>query len=53
MAPYHAERVRERATAPVATSDERSASFGGTVPETAGTSSARTLAGAINAALAD
>ena len=53
MAPYHADRVRERAGAPVATPEERSASFGGTLPETAGTPNARTLAGAINAALAD
>jgi 2-oxoisovalerate dehydrogenase E1 component len=53
MAPYHADRVRERAGAPVATPEERSASFGGALPETAGTPNARTLAGAINAALAD
>jgi 2-oxoisovalerate dehydrogenase E1 component len=53
MAPYHADQVRERAGAPVATLEERSASFGGTLPEAAGTPNARTLAGAINAALAD
>jgi 2-oxoisovalerate dehydrogenase E1 component len=53
MAPYHAESVRERAAVPVATPEERSATFGDTLPETAGTPNARTLAGAINAALAD
>jgi 2-oxoisovalerate dehydrogenase E1 component len=53
LAPYHAEEVRGRAGAPLSTTEERSASFGGTLPETAGTPNARTLAGAINASLAD
>ncbi len=53
MAPYHPEAVRERGAAPLATSEERIASFGEPLPEAAGTPNARTLAGGINAALAD
>ena len=45
--------VRERAAAPSPTPDERAASFGATLPETAAHPTARTLAGAMNAALAD
>jgi 2-oxoisovalerate dehydrogenase E1 component len=53
LAPDHPELVRERTTAPLATDDERSDSFGSTLPETAGGPTARTLAGCLNAALAD
>ena len=53
MAPYHPDLVRERTAAPVATDEERSTSFGSTLPETAATPTARTLAGCLNAALAD
>jgi 2-oxoisovalerate dehydrogenase E1 component len=53
MAPYHPDQVRERAATPVAAADERSASFGGTLPESAAAPNTRTLSGCINAALAD
>ena len=54
MAPYHPERVRDRAAvrrSPPPTSARRS--FGSTLPEAATTPNARTLAGCLNAALAD
>ncbi|HEY6608029.1 MAG TPA: thiamine pyrophosphate-dependent enzyme, partial [Candidatus Limnocylindria bacterium] len=53
MAPFHPERVHERALAQVATPEARVESFGATLPERATTPNARTLAGCLNAALAD
>ncbi|MEA2651027.1 MAG: 2-oxoisovalerate dehydrogenase component, partial [Chloroflexota bacterium] len=53
MAPDHPERVAVRAAIPVATPEKRAASFGATLPEAATTPTSRTLAGAMNAALAD
>jgi len=53
LAPYHADRVVERARRPLATPDERRASFGETLPEHATLPNARTLAGNLNAAIAD
>ena len=53
MAPHHPERVAIRALLPLATPDERAASFGTTLPEAATAPTARTLAGSLNAALAD
>lgn len=53
MAPNHPERVAVRALLPFATPDERAASFGATLPEAATAPTARTLAGSLNAALAD
>jgi 2-oxoisovalerate dehydrogenase E1 component len=53
MAPYHPDLVAARAATPVASADERAASFGTTMPEAASAPTARTLAGCLNAALAD
>jgi 2-oxoisovalerate dehydrogenase E1 component len=53
MAPYHPDRVAARAAAPLASAQERRASFGATLPENASIPNSRTLAGALNAALAD
>ena len=53
LAPYHPDRVRERSETPLATAEERSASFGEILPEASTSPNARTLAGSINAALAD
>ncbi len=53
LAPSHPERVAERAATPLATADDRRASFGETLPEAATAPTARTLAGCLNAALAD
>jgi 2-oxoisovalerate dehydrogenase E1 component len=53
MAPFHPERVRERAMAPLATQEARVESFGASMPERATAPNARTLAGCLNAALAD
>ena len=53
LAPYHRERVALRAAAPLASPEERAASFGATLPEDATAPTGRTLAGALNAALAD
>jgi 2-oxoisovalerate dehydrogenase E1 component len=53
MAPYHPESVRDRARVPLATGEERAESFGSTLPEAATVPNARTLAGCLNAALAD
>ena len=53
MAPYHPARVREKATTPLATADERRASFGGSLPEASSAPTSQTMAGAINAALSD
>jgi 2-oxoisovalerate dehydrogenase E1 component len=53
MAPDHPARVALRAAVPVATAAERAASFGATLPEAATAPTSRTLAGAMNAALAD
>ena len=46
LAPYHPERVAVRAAIPVATSDERAASFGSALPEDATAPTGRTLAAA-------
>ncbi|MBW3613309.1 MAG: MFS transporter [Chloroflexi bacterium] len=53
LAPYHPERVTDRAAHPVLDADARRASFGATLPEEATAPTARTLAGCLNAALAD
>jgi 2-oxoisovalerate dehydrogenase E1 component len=53
MAPYHPERVRERGETPLATPEQRAESFGETLPEASAAPNNRTLAGCINAALAD
>ncbi|MEO5986067.1 MAG: thiamine pyrophosphate-dependent enzyme [Candidatus Limnocylindria bacterium] len=53
MAPSHPDLVALRATLPLASPDERSASFGSTLPEDATAPTSRTLAGSLNAALAD
>ena len=53
LAPYHPERIRERAATPLATDEARTASFGATLPEAATLPTARTLASCLNAALAD
>ena len=53
LAPYHPDRVRDRAGRPLATPQERRASFGEPLPEAATLPTARTLAGSLNAALAD
>ncbi|MEP7082604.1 MAG: thiamine pyrophosphate-dependent enzyme, partial [Chloroflexota bacterium] len=53
MAPSHPERVAERARTPLASQEERSASFGDSLPEEATLPTARTLAGCLNAALSD
>ena len=53
MAPYHPSRVAERATRPLLTDDERREAVADPLPETATNPNARTLAGNLNAALAD
>jgi 2-oxoisovalerate dehydrogenase E1 component len=53
MAPWHPDRVAERAAKPVIGEAERAESFGGSLPEAATLPNARTLAGCLNAALAD
>ncbi|MGZ8480930.1 MAG: thiamine pyrophosphate-dependent enzyme [Candidatus Limnocylindria bacterium] len=53
MAPSHPDRVAERARTPLASPEERSASFGETLPEDATLPTSRTLAGCLNAALSD
>jgi 2-oxoisovalerate dehydrogenase E1 component len=53
MAPDHPERVALRAALPLATADERTTSFGTTLPEAASAPTSRTLAASMNAALAD
>ncbi len=53
MAPFHPERVAVRAAAPIATREERLASFGAPLPEEAVAPTSRTLAGSLNAALGD
>jgi 2-oxoisovalerate dehydrogenase E1 component len=53
MAPFHRERVAKRAATPLARRKERRATFGATLPEDASMPNSRTLAGALNAALAD
>ena len=53
MAPWHPDRVAERAATPVTPENERRASFGDTLPEAATLPTARTMAGNLNAALAD
>ncbi|MDQ2689439.1 MAG: thiamine pyrophosphate-dependent enzyme [Chloroflexota bacterium] len=53
LAPYHADRVRARALEPLAADDERRASFGSALPEETTSPNGRTLAGNLNAALAD
>jgi 2-oxoisovalerate dehydrogenase E1 component len=53
LAPNHPARVAERATRPILPADQRSDLFGGSLPEAATNPNARTLAGNLNAALAD
>jgi 2-oxoisovalerate dehydrogenase E1 component len=53
MAPYHADRVAQRAAQPPADEATRRASFGELLPEQATLPTSRTLAGCLNAALAD
>jgi 2-oxoisovalerate dehydrogenase E1 component len=53
LAPHRPDRVAERAVRPLATAEARLTSFGPTLPEDAGVPTARTLAGCLNAALAD
>jgi 2-oxoisovalerate dehydrogenase E1 component len=53
LAPDHPDAVRAKIRAPSVEADARVASFGGTLPETATVPNARTLAGCLNAALAD
>lgn len=53
LAPYEPQRVAERAVTPLADPAARAASFGAGVPEEATAPTARTLAGCLNAALAD
>ncbi len=53
LAPDHPQRVAARAAAPLQADDARRETFGGTLPEDARLPNARTLAGCINAALAD
>jgi 2-oxoisovalerate dehydrogenase E1 component len=53
LAPYHPDRVRDRAGQPLVPDGERRESFGETLPEAASLPTARTLAGSLNAALAD
>ena len=53
MAPFHPERVAERAAQPVVETEARAASFGSPLPEDSTLPNARTLAGSLNAALAD
>ncbi|HEY8178678.1 MAG TPA: thiamine pyrophosphate-dependent enzyme, partial [Candidatus Limnocylindria bacterium] len=53
MAPYHPSRVAERATRQLLTDDERREAVADPLPELANNPNARTLAGNLNAALAD
>ncbi|HET9497386.1 MAG TPA: thiamine pyrophosphate-dependent enzyme [Candidatus Limnocylindria bacterium] len=53
LAPYHADRIAIRAAEPVLGEPERSAAFGGILPEVATTPTSRTMAGHLNAALTD
>ena len=53
MAPYHPSRVAERAARPLLTDDERREAVADPLPEAASNPNARTLAGNLNAALAD
>ena len=53
MAPYHPSRVAERAARPLLTDDERREAVADPLPEAASNPIARTLAGNLNAALAD
>ncbi|HKO34150.1 MAG TPA: thiamine pyrophosphate-dependent enzyme, partial [Candidatus Limnocylindria bacterium] len=53
MAPYHPSRVTERAARPLLTADERREAVADPLPEAATNPNARTLAGNLNAALAD
>jgi 2-oxoisovalerate dehydrogenase E1 component len=53
LAPYHPEAVEARTRVPLASQEERLASFGATLPEAVTLPTSRTLAGCLNAALAD
>jgi 2-oxoisovalerate dehydrogenase E1 component len=53
MAPWHPAAVAERAASPVVDDLDRASSFDGTLPETSALPTARTMAGCLNAALAD
>ncbi len=53
MAPWHPDRVAERVAEPLVEPEVREAAFDGALPEKSTLPTARTMAGAINAALAD
>jgi 2-oxoisovalerate dehydrogenase E1 component len=53
MAPDNPDLVHERARVPLASVEQRRESFGASLPELASAPNARTLAGCLNAALAD
>jgi 2-oxoisovalerate dehydrogenase E1 component len=53
LAPYHPDRVAARAALPVLDPDSRAAAWNGSLPEHGRHPNSRTLAGHINAALAD
>jgi 2-oxoisovalerate dehydrogenase E1 component len=53
LAPFHADRIRANVGRPTLDDAARREVFGGTVPEEASNPNARTLAGCLNAALAD
>jgi 2-oxoisovalerate dehydrogenase E1 component len=53
MAPWHPERAAARAAEPMVDAEARTRAFDGALPEDAVLPNARTMAGAINAALAD
>jgi 2-oxoisovalerate dehydrogenase E1 component len=53
IAPWHPDRVAERAAEPVTDDRSRKESFSGSLPEASALPTARTLAGCLNAALAD
>jgi 2-oxoisovalerate dehydrogenase E1 component len=53
LAPYHPEAVAARVAQPILDEETRRATFEGSLPEEASSPNARTLAGLMNAALAD
>ena len=53
MAPWHPDAVAERAASPVVDDGDRASSFDGALPEESALPTARTMAGCLNAALAD
>ncbi|HEX7171916.1 MAG TPA: thiamine pyrophosphate-dependent enzyme [Candidatus Limnocylindria bacterium] len=53
MAPWHPDAVAERASSPIVDGGVRARSFNGALPEESALPTARTMAGCLNAALAD